>query len=121
MLPAQIAGIKAEIFAKKLLQDFDIFNKKDKLPGQVSGGEQQRAAIIRAMINKPALILADEPTGNLDLKNANKIMTQMLEYFKLHKQSAIIVTHNHNYQTMFDRTLTIVDKKIEEIKANTKS
>lgn len=117
-LPAMINGRwgrKVERDAVDLLTLVGLGHRLEHKPGELSGGEQQRAAIARALINSPALILADEPTGNLDSKTG----TEILEIFKkLHdsdlERTIIMVTHDSNVAALADRTVHIKDGKIEE-------
>jgi len=98
--------------AKELLGLLGLTDRFDHKPGAMSGGEQQRVSVARALINSPTLLLADEPTGNLDSKNADE-MHKM--FFKLREelgQTFILVTHNQELAKMADRTLEIVDGKI---------
>ena len=84
-------------------------DKQDKKPHQLSGGEQQRIAVARALINDPLLIFADEPTGNLDSENAHAMHTLFLRLKNELNQSFLIVTHNEALATLSDRTLTMKD------------
>ena len=98
IIPQLIAGQNyknALNTAKVMLATLDLQNRELNYPGELSGGEQQRVAIARAMINTPKLLLADEPTGNLDPKNADKVFNFLLELVRKQKMSAIIVTHSH--------------------------
>jgi putative ABC transport system ATP-binding protein len=101
---------------KEYLKDIiDILKLKDRikhLPNELSGGEQQRVAIGRALITKPALILADEPTGNLDSKRSKEIMELLKESNKKYKQTIILVTHNNDLASQVDRIITIDDGKM---------
>ena len=81
-------------------------------PNEISGGERQRVAVIRAMINKPCLILADEPTGNLDRDNSQKILKLMSKLKVKYKQSFIIATHDQSILDIADRVLYLKDGKI---------
>lgn len=97
MMPALIAGIgrhEAAGRAGELLSALSIYNRKDHYPNQLSGGEQQRTAVARALINSPDLILADEPTGNLDKENADSLIKLFAELVDTTGVSAIIATHN---------------------------
>jgi lipoprotein-releasing system ATP-binding protein len=112
MIPGIIAG-KSEADVKKrsveLLDMLGLSDRKDHKPSELSGGEQQRTAVARALINSPTLILADEPSGNLDSKNAVELHNL---FFKLRKdlnQTFIIVTHNHELSTMADRRVEMRD------------
>ena len=86
--------------AYKLLEIFEIINKKNMKPNKLSGGEQQRVAIARSLINKPNLILADEMTGNLDEKTSDEIIKFFLKFVANHNISLIYVTHNKKYAEM---------------------
>jgi lipoprotein-releasing system ATP-binding protein len=111
-LPALIAKIpqkKAMEQAHELLALFNLSNRAGHKPSQLSGGEQQRIAVARALINKPSVVLADEPSGNLDSKNAKELHTLFLELRKTLNQTFVIVTHNENFAAMADRTLHIAD------------
>lgn len=115
-IPAFIAGeSKSNTLSKatKLLEYLNLTNRANHKPSMLSGGEQQRVAVARALINNPAVILADEPSGNLDSKNARELHEL---FFKLREQTGqtfVIVTHNQELAKMADRTLTIKDGKIE--------
>ena len=103
--------IEVEKRALELLNILGISDKKDKKPNELSGGEQQRVAIARALINSPSIILADEPSGNLDSKNADNLHELILKLNKELNQTFIIVTHNNELAAMTDRTLKMVDGK----------
>lgn len=102
---------RAQVAKKALaLLDFlGLADKQDKKPHQLSGGEQQRVAVARALINDPALIFADEPTGNLDSENAHAMHQLFLRLKRELNQSFLIVTHNEALATLSDRTLTMKD------------
>ena len=118
-IPAFIAGeskSNALNKANQLLEYLNLTERANHKPSMLSGGEQQRVAVARALINNPAVILADEPSGNLDSQNA-KELHQL--FFKLREQTGqtfVIVTHNPDLAKMADRTLTIKDGKIESNK-----
>ena len=104
------------LLLEKHAQDLlTILNLKDRAhhkPNALSGGEQQRVAVARALINNPPVLLADEPSGNLDSKNADDLHQLLLNLNKEMGQSCIIVTHNTNFADMADRKLTMVDGMI---------
>ena len=111
-LPALIAKVpqkKAMEQAHELLALFNLSNRAGHKTSQLSGGEQQRIAVARALINKPSVVLADEPSGNLDSKNAKELHTLFLELRETLNQSFVIVTHNENFAAMANRTLHIAD------------
>ena len=113
-LPGYISNsnkIEVENRALELLNILGISDKKDNKPNELSGGEQQRVAIARALINSPSIILADEPSGNLDSKNADNLHELILKLNKELNQTFIIVTHNNELAAMTDRTLKMVDGK----------
>ena len=114
-MPALIAGKpekEAIAKAEALLQDVGVYNRKDHLPSQLSGGERQRVAVARALINDPALILADEPTGNLDSKNSAEIMELLRNSNRDFNQTMIIITHDENIALQCDRIITVSDGHI---------
>jgi putative ABC transport system ATP-binding protein len=86
--------------------------RKNNLPSELSGGEQQRVAIARAISFKPEIILADEPTGNLDEKNTELVSNLLLNYSKKKKIGLIIVTHNMNLAKKCDKIIKLIDGKI---------
>ena len=97
LIPAKIAGNddnRTLQSAIKLFESIGMADRMEHRPGKLSGGEQQRAAIIRALINEPALLLADEPTGNLDEKTANDVFGVIKELIKERNLASIVVTHN---------------------------
>lgn len=95
--------------AQDLLKKMGITSKANKYPGQLSGGEQQRVAIARALINSPSIILADEPTGELDTKNANSIMHILKDLNQKEGVSIVVVTHNHSSAEFADEILHMSD------------
>jgi len=95
--------------ALALLEMLNLENRKNHKPGQLSGGEQQRVAVARSLINKPDIILADEPTGNLDTKNANELHSIFLKLKTEMNQTLLIVTHNESLAEISDRTLHMRD------------
>ena len=97
---------------KHLLEKVGLGKRMDNRPAELSGGEQQRVAICRAIINEPALLLADEPTGNLDQSTTSRVMSFLIELIKEHNISAIIASHNPMISKLVDKNAKIVDGKI---------
>ena len=89
-------------------------NRRKYLPNQLSGGQQQRVAIGRALINQPSILLADEPTGNLDVKTSKEIIQLLKQANKIYQQTIIIITHNLEISKEADRVLQIEDGKLVE-------
>lgn len=111
-IPGWIGQQDKKIVSKRAIELLDFLglaDKQDKKPHQLSGGEQQRVAVARALINNPALIFADEPTGNLDSENAHAMHALFLKLKKEMNQSFLIVTHNEALAKLSDRTLTMKD------------
>jgi len=104
---------KAETRAKELLDFLHLADRSHHKPAQLSGGEQQRVAVARALINEPSVILADEPSGNLDSKSALELHKLFFDLRDQFRQTFIIVTHNAELADMADRKLTIADGKIK--------
>lgn len=114
-LPAFIKGTKkesAETRAKELLDFLGLSDRYDHKPNELSGGEQQRVAVARALINNPDLIFADEPSGNLDSESADNLHNLFFKLRDEFGQTFVIVTHNEDLANMADRKLTMVDGKI---------
>ena len=110
MFPMQINQIKDERNkAIKILSDIGLDHRKNNLPSELSGGEQQRVAIARAISFNPEIILADEPTGNLDRKNTEIVSDLLLNYSSKKKISLILVTHNMNLAKKCDRVIKLID------------
>lgn len=95
-----------------LVKRLGLENRLDHLPNQLSGGQQQRVSIGRALVNNPALMLADEPTGNLDSKNSKEIISLLRQFNKEFNQTVIIITHDEKIANSADRVITIEDGKI---------
>ncbi len=119
MMPLLIKGEnKKNIFikAKKILKDLKILDRSNHFPSELSGGEQQRVAIGRALISETNLILADEPTGNLDFKTSKEIFSLFLKFKKL-KKTIIFATHNRELANRADYKLFISDGNIKRVNA----
>jgi lipoprotein-releasing system ATP-binding protein len=114
-IPGWIAGFRqkdVERRALELLQELGVGHRVENKPGELSGGEQQRVAVARALINNPDIVFADEPTGNLDTANAKELHQLFFDLRKQFKQTFLIVTHNEELATMSDRLLHMKDGKI---------
>lgn len=114
-IPAYIAGKdkkETEAEAKKLLDYLGLSHRYDHKPGELSGGEQQRVAVARALINRPAVIFADEPSGNLDTHSAENLHQLFFKLRDEFGQTFVIVTHNEELANMADRKLIMVDGDI---------
>ena len=115
-MPALIAGVSKKDAierASALLEDVGVGDRKNHLPSQLSGGERQRVAVARALINDPKLILADEPTGNLDPANAEKIGSLLFSMADKYKKTLILVTHDMKLASNGDRQYKIVEGKLK--------
>lgn len=102
-----------EKYLNELIEALGLKNRETHLPNQLSGGQQQRVAIGRALYGRPALILADEPTGNLDSKSSKEIVELLKLANRKFKQTVIVVTHDLEIAKQADRTITVADGKIE--------
>lgn len=112
-LPILLDGKKVDKkYLNELLETLDLKNRVNHLPNELSGGQQQRVSIGRALMNHPALLLADEPTGNLDSKSSKEILELLKLSNKKYKQTIIMITHDHNLALAADRIITIDDGKI---------
>ena len=112
-LPLKLDGQKVnDEHVNELIEILGLAERKNHLPSQLSGGQQQRVSIGRALMNAPALVLADEPTGNLDSKSSQEII-ELLKYSnKKYGQTLIVITHNENIALQADRIIRIADGKI---------
>ena len=114
-MPLLIKGAsKVEAFTKAemILEDIDLVDRKNHRPGELSGGQQQRVAVGRAIASQPSILLADEPTGNLDSDNANNIFNLLIQFTKKYHIASLIVTHNIELAKKTDRIITIKDGMI---------
>lgn len=110
VLPQMAAGVArraARERARDLLASFGLAGREDHAPGKLSGGEQQRVAIARALANRPRILLADEPTGNLDVGTSDKVFNELLEQVRGHGVAALVATHNPELARRMDRTVTL--------------
>ena len=114
MFPMQINKIKNEKEkAISILEDFGLIHRKNNLPSELSGGEQQRVAIARAISFEPDIVLADEPTGNLDRRNTKIVSDLLLEYSRKRKICLILVTHNMKIARKCDKVMQLIDGQIK--------
>lgn len=114
-LPVKLDNRKVDKdYINELMNLLGISERKDHLPSQLSGGQQQRVAIARALSAKPSLILADEPTGNLDTKTTEEVINLLKLSIKKYNQTLIMITHNENIAKKADRIISIVDGKLNE-------
>lgn len=113
-IPGWITGHKkeVEVRAKELLELLGLKDRMDNKPGALSGGEQQRVAVARALINRPMIVFADEPTGNLDSANARELHKLFIDLRSEFNQTFLIVTHNEELAGMSDRILHMKDGEI---------
>jgi putative ABC transport system ATP-binding protein len=108
-LPTINANNKDDIYVNELMELLSIKDRKTHLPSQLSGGQQQRVAIGRALVNKPAIIFADEPTGNLDTKTESEVLNLLKESQKKYNQTIIMITHNMEIAKYADKIIKIED------------
>ena len=116
VLPQLIAGTDQAAAAQRaseLLGALGLAERLDHRPSQLSGGEQQRVAVARALANRPALVLADEPTGNLDEATADKVLAQFLELVRGQGSATLVATHNERLAARMDRVVRLHDGKLE--------
>lgn len=114
-LPLKLDGQKVDKdFLNEIIETIGLTERKNNFPHQLSGGQQQRVAIARALIAKPSIILADEPTGNLDSKNGVEVLELLKSSCKKYGQTLILVTHDNNIAKTADREIIMRDGKITE-------
>lgn len=112
-LPIELDGNEADkTYMNAILQTLGLTDKKNNLPSQLSGGQQQRVAIARALASKPAIILADEPTGNLDSKTSQDVLSLLKVTSERFGQTIVMITHNEEIAQLADRIIRIEDGKI---------
>jgi lipoprotein-releasing system ATP-binding protein len=123
-MPALIAGQGMEAArprAAALLALLGLSARADHRPNQLSGGEQQRVAVARALMNRPGLVLADEPTGNLDTRTAEVLHEELRRLASLHEQAFVVVTHNPALAALADRVLELRDGRLHDVTAERKA
>ena len=103
---------------EEILELLGLTDRRNHLPSQLSGGQQQRAAIGRALITKPKLILADEPTGNLDSKNSQDVIDLLTKASRHYQQTILMITHNNSLTSMADRVLRVIDGVLTDLGGN---
>ncbi len=119
VIPQLVAGLKRSEAVKRAIDLLTLFGLKDRLshrPGELSGGEQQRVAIARAVANAPLILLADEPTGNLDPETADRVFVQLLQFVRKAGLVALVATHNYDLAQRMDRVLRLEGGKLVEHK-----
>lgn len=115
VLPVELDGNQAdEKYVEKVIQILGLSEKLQNLPSQLSGGQQQRVAIARALASKPAILLADEPTGNLDSRTSQDVLGLLKVTSEKFGQTMVMITHNEEIAQLADRIIRIEDGKIEE-------
>ena len=103
---------------EEILELLGLTDRRNHLPSQLSGGQQQRVAIGRALITKPKLILADEPTGNLDSKNSQDVIDLLTKSSRHYQQTILMITHNNSLTSMVDRVLRVIDGVLTDLGGN---
>ena len=113
LVPMEIRGLRdARERAQALLEDVDLVARAHHYPAQLSGGEQQRVAIARAFANNPTILLADEPTGNLDSKNGRHVFEMMVEMNRRRNATLVLVTHDHELAALADRQIALREGRV---------
>jgi putative ABC transport system ATP-binding protein len=113
LVPMEITGIKgARDRTRRLLEDVDLVARAHHYPSQLSGGERQRIAIARAFANDPSILLADEPTGNLDSRNGRHVFDLMVEMNRKRRATLVLVTHDHELAALADRRISLRDGRV---------
>jgi putative ABC transport system ATP-binding protein len=113
MAPLEIAGRRdAQARARRLLEDVELTERAHHYPSQLSGGEQQRVAVARAFANEPTILLADEPTGNLDSRSGRHVFDLMVEMNRRRGATLVLVTHDHELAARADRRISLRDGSV---------
>lgn len=123
-LPMAFGGVSRKRRMERALHLLDVVGlgeKKKSIPADLSGGQQQRIAIARSLINNPWIIMADEPTGNLDSKSADEVMKLLISLSRKSKRTVILITHNPDYLQYCDRVFRMKDGRIDKIEVNAKT
>ena len=102
-------------YVEELLEILGLKERRKHLPSQLSGGQQQRVAIGRALVARPAIIMADEPTGNLDSKNSQEVITLLKSVSVKYRQTILMITHNENHADATDRVLRMTDGRLKDL------
>ena len=121
MMPLLISGVKsskAREIARRVLDEVGLGDRMDHRPNQLSGGQNQRVAIARALVNKPSIVIGDEPTGNLDSKASENIYELLRKLNREHNQTFILVTHDERMAAKTDRIIRLVDGRVAENSIN---
>lgn len=113
VLPIGLDGKKVDVdFVEDILKNIGLENKKESMPNTLSGGQQQRVAVARALATRPSIILADEPTGNLDSKTSDEVMMLLKLMVKKYGQTLVMITHDESIAQMAERVIYIEDGKV---------
>ena len=116
VMPQMVAGVsrqQANVRADELLTSLGLGHRLDHRPSQLSGGEQQRVAVARALANRPNLVLADEPTGNLDEHTSDRVLAQFLDLVRGEGSAALVATHNERLAAKMDRVVRLHDGRLD--------
>ena len=120
-IPLMMAGMRASDAAgraRAILDDLGLGERTTHQPAELSGGEKQRVAIARALANEPAVLLADEPTGNLDVETSARVFATLMTLIRGRGLAALVATHDRSLARQMDRVMTIRDKRLVEVKAD---
>ena len=113
LLPLSIAGRSPErVWVEQLMETVGITDRRTHRPAELSGGQQQRVALARALVSRPAVVFADEPTGNLDSKTSNEVLELLRHAVDDFGQSVVMVTHDEHAASFADRRLELVDGRV---------